>query len=178
MVTMETYPIEIGGVTRHVPLHEPFPGVRLPLVEFLGDIEFVRAVASELTNRVPEDTDLIVTAETSPIPLAHELAAARDLSYIVVRKRRRPYMVDPLIQEVESLTLGAGEVLWLDRRYTERTLNKNVVLVMDVVASGGTMQALERLVHRAGGRVTKRLAGFHQGNGAEGIETVAELPML
>jgi len=178
MVTMETYPIEIGGVTRHVPLHEPFPGVRLPLVEFLGDIEFVRAVARELVDKMPEDTDLVVTAETSPIPLAHELAAARDLNYIVVRKRRRPYMVDPLIQEVESLTLGAGEVLWLDRRYTERILNKNVVLVMDVVASGGTMRALERLVNRAGGRVTKRLAGFHQGEGAEGIETVAELPML
>ncbi len=178
MVTMETYPIEIGGVTRHVPLHEPFPGVRIPLVDFLGDIEFVRAVTSELEPKMPSGADLIVTVETSSIPLAHELAASRDLNYIVVRKRRRPYMVDPIIQEVESLTLGAGEVLWLDRRYTERILNKNVVLVMDVVASGGTMRALERVVNRAGGKVAARMAGFHQGNGAEGIATAAELPLL
>ncbi len=178
MVTMETYPIQIGGVTRHVPLHEPFPGVRIPLVDFLGDIEFVRAVTSELEPSMPSDTDLIVTVETSSIPLAHEMAAARDLRYIVVRKRRRPYMVDPIIQEVESLTLGAGEVLWLDRHYAELVLNKNVVLVMDVVASGGTMRALERVVNRAGGKVAACLAGFHQGDGAKGIKTAAELPLL
>lgn len=34
---METYPITVGGVTRHVPLIEPLPGRRIPLVEFLGD---------------------------------------------------------------------------------------------------------------------------------------------
>lgn len=178
MMTMETYPIEIGGVTRRVPLHEPFPGVRIPLVDFLGDIEFVKAVSSELEPLLPKEVDLIVTVETSSIPLAHELAEARGLNYVVVRKRRRPYMIDPIIQEVESLTLGAGEVLWLDHRYTERILNKDIVLVMDVVASGGTMRALERVVHRAGGRVAARLAGFHQGNGAEGILTAGELPAL
>jgi len=176
--TMETYPIQIGSVTRRVPLHEPFPGVRIPLVDFLGDVEFVRAVAQELLPKLPEDADLLVTAETSSIPLTHELASARELDYIVARKRRRPYMVDPIIQEVESLTLGAVEVLWLDRRYAERLLNKNVVLVMDVVASGGTMKALEKMVNRAGGRVIGRMAGFHQGEPELDITTVAELPQL
>ncbi|WP_457638137.1 adenine phosphoribosyltransferase [Oceanithermus sp.] len=175
---METYPIQIGSVTRRVPLHEPFPGVRIPLVDFLGDVEFVRAVAEELLPKLPADADLLVTAETSSIPLAHELASARGLDYIVARKRRRPYMVDPIIQEVESLTLGTVEVLWLDRRYAERMLNKNIVLVMDVVASGGTMKALERMVHRAGGRVIARMAGFHQGESDLEITTVAELPQL
>jgi len=178
METMETYPIQIGSVTRRVPLHEPFPGVRIPVVDFLGDVEFVRAVAQELLPKLPEDADLLVTAETSSIPLTHELASSRGVDYVVARKRRRPYMVDPIIQEVESLTLGAGEVLWLDRRYVEKLLNKNVVLVMDVVASGGTMKALEKMVNRAGGRVIARMAGFHQGESDLDITTVAELPQL
>ena len=178
METMETYPIQIGSVTRRVPLHEPFPGVRIPLVNFLGDVEFVRAVANELLPKLPEATEILMTAETSSIPLTHELAAARGFDYLVARKRRRPYMVDPIIQEVESLTLGAGEVLWLDRRHAEQLLNKNVTLVMDVVASGGTMKALEHMVNRAGGKVVGRLAGFHQGETPLDIVTVAELPQL
>jgi adenine phosphoribosyltransferase len=178
METMETYPIQIGSVTRRVPLHEPFPGVRIPLVDFLGDVEFGRAVAREILPKMPEDADLLLTCETSSIPLTHELASARELDYIVARKRRRPYMIDPIIQAVEALTLGAVEVLWLDRRYAEKILNKNVVLVMDVVASGGTMKALEKMVNRAGGRVVSRLAGFHQGETDLEISTVAELPQL
>ncbi len=178
MNNMETYPIQVGSVTRRVPLHEPFPGVRIPLVDFLGDVEFVKAVAKELSPKVPAGVDVFVTAETSSIPLTHELASAHELNYIVARKRRRPYMENPIIQEVESLTLGAVEVLWLDHRYVERILNKNVALVMDVVASGGTMRALERMVQRAGGKVVARLAGFHQGNSSEGLISVGELPQL
>ncbi len=37
---METYPITIGGVTRHVPLIEPLPGRRIPLVEFWGTLSW------------------------------------------------------------------------------------------------------------------------------------------
>jgi adenine phosphoribosyltransferase len=33
---METYPITIGGVTRHVPLIEPLPGRRIPWWSFWG----------------------------------------------------------------------------------------------------------------------------------------------
>jgi len=178
MKTMETYPIQVGSVTRRVPLHEPFPGVRIPLVDFLGDVEFIRAVAQELLPKLPEEAEILMTAETSSIPLTHEMASAHEMDYIVARKRRRPYMMDPIIQEVESLTLGAGEVLWLDRRHAERLLNKSVVLVMDVVASGGTMKALERMVNRAGGKVVGRMAGFYQGEYNLDIVTVGELPQL
>lgn len=45
---METYPITIGKFTRHVPLIEPLPGTRIPLVELLGDVEFVNAAADAL----------------------------------------------------------------------------------------------------------------------------------
>ncbi len=71
---METYPIAIGGVTRHVPLIEPLPGRRIPLVEFLGDPELVRAAAWALKPLVPSDTEILFTTETSPIPLTHVLA--------------------------------------------------------------------------------------------------------
>ncbi|MGC8875503.1 adenine phosphoribosyltransferase [Thermus sp.] len=175
---METYPIAIGGITRHVPLIEPLPGRRIPLVEFLGDPELTRAAALALKPLVPSDTEILFTTETSPIPLTHVLAEALGLPYVVARRRRRPYMEDPIIQEVQTLTLGVGEVLWLDRRFAEKLLNQKVTLVSDVVASGETMKAMERMVVRAGGHVVGRIAAFRQGNPSLEVATVAELPVL
>lgn len=70
--------------------------------------------------------------------------------YVVVRRKRRPYMQDPIIQEVESLTLGVTETLWLDSRMAEKLMGQNVALVFDVVSSGGTMNALEKVAQRPG----------------------------
>ncbi|WP_117237458.1 type I phosphoribosyltransferase [Thermus sediminis] len=175
---METYPVSIGGVTRHVPLIEPLPGRRIPLVEFLGDPELVRAAAQALSPLVPRETELLFTTETSPIPLTHVLAEEMGLPYVVARRRRRPYMEDPIIQEVETLTLGVGEVLWLDRRFAEKLLNQRVTLVSDVVSSGETMKAMARMVLRTGGQVVACIAAFRQGNPSLEVATVAELPVL
>jgi len=69
-------------------------------------------------------------------------------------------------------------VLWLDRRFAEKLLNQRVVLVSDVVASGETMRAMEKMVLRAGGHVVARLAVFRQGTPGLAVDTVAELPVL
>ncbi len=87
-------------------------------------------------------------------------------------------MEDPIIQEVQTLTLGVGEVLWLDRRFAEKLLNQKVTLVSDVVSSGETMKAMEKMVVRAGGQVVGRIAAFRQGNPSLEVATVAELPVL
>ncbi len=180
MTTLETYPITVGNVTRHVPLVETLPGMRIPLVEFLGDTELVEEAARLLAEKVPEEAELLFSLECSPVPLVHRLAQMTELPYVIARKRRRAYMEDPLIQEVPSLTLGASDTLWLDRRWAERIMNRKVALVMDVVSSGGTMKALDRLVQRAGGSVVGRLAVFQQGkrefNGE--VTYLYEIPIL
>ena len=140
--------------------------------------EFTRAAAEALRPLVPKEAEILFTTETSPIPLTHVLAEALGLPYVVARRRRRPYMEDPIIQEVQTLTLGVGEVLWLDRRFAEKLLNQRVVLVSDVVASGETMRAMEKMVLRAGGHVVARLAVFRQGTPGLAVDTVAELPVL
>ena len=180
MTALETYPIQVGQVTRHVPLVETLPGMKIPLIEFLGDAELTREAARLLAPKLPEETEYLVTTECSPVPLVHTLAEETDRGYVVARKRRRAYMDDPLIQEVPSLTLGSSETLWLDRRWAERLLNKKVALVSDVVSTGGTMKALEKLVTKAGGHVVARLAVFQQGEPREDYEVTAlyQLPIL
>ncbi|AWR87601.1 phosphoribosyltransferase family protein [Meiothermus taiwanensis] len=175
---METYPITIGKITRHVPVVETLPGVHIPLVEIMGDVELVQAAAEGLVKHLPPETDALLTLETSPIVLAHTMSAICGKPYVVVRRKRRPYMQDPIIQEVESLTLGVTETLWLDSRMAEKLMGQNVALVFDVVSSGGTMNALEKVAQKAGANVVARLAAFHQGNSKLPITFLSEIPIL
>jgi adenine phosphoribosyltransferase len=175
---METYPITIGKITRHVPVVETLPGVHIPLVEIMGDVDLVQAAAEGLLKHLPPETDALLTLETSPIVLAHSISALCGKPYVVVRRKRRPYMQDPIIQEVESLTLGVSETLWLDSRMAEKLMGQNVALVFDVVSSGGTMNALEKVAKKAGANVVARLAAFHQGNSKLPITFLSEIPIL
>ena len=174
----ETFEVTLGGVRRALPLVRPTPNTRLPLVEFLGDAELTRAAALEVQERLPANTELIFTCETSSIVLAHVLSELTGLPYEVARKRRRPYMVRPLIQEVASMTLGVGETLWLSASHAERMAGKRVAVLLDVVSSGGTVLALERLVARAGATTCGRLAVFSQGKPSIDVVTVQELPII
>jgi adenine phosphoribosyltransferase len=175
---METYPITIGKITRHVPVVETLPGMHIPLVEIMGDVDLVQAAAEGLLKHLPPETDALLTLETSPIVLAHSISALCGKPYVVVRRKRRPYMQDPIIQEVESLTLGVSETLWLDSRMAEKLMGQNVALVFDVVSSGGTMMALEKVAKKAGANVVARLAAFHQGNSKLPVTFLSEIPIL
>ena len=176
--TPETFTLSIGKVTREVPLVRLASNRRLPLVEFLGDPQLSQAAARELQKLLPDNAEMLFTCETSSIPLVHDLAQLSNLGYEVARKRRRPYMNDPLIQEVASMTLGVGETLWLDSARSANLKGKNVVIVLDVVASGGTIQALEKLVTRSGGKVCARIAAFSQGKPKLELLVAQELPIF
>jgi adenine phosphoribosyltransferase len=174
----ETYTLTLGHLTRELPFVRPTPNTRLPLMEFLGDTELTQVACEEMQKLLPTDTEVLFTCETSSIVLVHKLSELTGLRYEVARKRRRSYMNSPLIQEVASMTLGVGETLWLDGHHAARLKGKKVTVVLDVVSSGGTITALERLVTRSGGIVAGHIAAFSQGKPKIDIKTLGELPII
>jgi adenine phosphoribosyltransferase len=97
MTQRETYSIEIAGIHRELPLFEIKPGLRIAILNILGDTELVQACARELAEKVTDvDYDLLVTAEAKSIPLAHALSVETKKPYIVLRKTYKPYMGDAL----------------------------------------------------------------------------------
>jgi adenine phosphoribosyltransferase len=177
-VPTETFTLTIGDLTRELPLVRPTPTTRLPLVEFLGDTQLAQAAAKATVALIPSGTDVLFTCETSSIPYVHSLAELMNLPYEVARKRRRPYMNDPIIQDVQSMTLGVGETLWLDLRHAANLRGKNVTIVLDVVASGGTVSSLEKMILRAGGKPHGRVAAFSHGLPKIDIIVMQELPII
>lgn len=172
-----TYPLRIGNIVRQLPIIQVSPTRRIPLIELLGDFELTNALADELIKLIPAETELIFTVETSGVALGHAVAERMNLPYKVARKHRHIYMQNPLIQEVESLTLGVHDTLWLDSRHAEAVKGKKTIILVDVAVSGSTHASLARLVDRAGGKILGFFAGFVQGNPATPVVSVGQLPV-
>jgi adenine phosphoribosyltransferase len=174
MTDRETYKVDVAGVTRELPLFEVAPGVRIAILNILGDTELVQAAAGALSDEIRElDADVLVTAETKSIPLVHELSARLGLPYVVLRKQYRPYMGDALAVETHSITTGAPQTLYLDEKDRDLLDGKRVILVDDVISTGSTLEAMRKVVEEACGTTVAETAVFTEGDKAKWADIIA-----
>ncbi len=174
MTDRETYPVEIDGVRRDLPLFEVAPGVRIAILNILGDTELVRAAARALAERLGDaNAEIFVTAETKSIPLVHELSSVTGTPYVVLRKQYRPYMGDALEFETHSITTGRPQTLYLDEKDRDALRAMRVLVVDDVISTGSTLDAMRQVVAAAEGSVVAEAAIFTEGDRAQWQEIVA-----
>ena len=173
-MTQESYAVEIAGIKRELPLMEIKPGVRIAILNILGDAEFVNAVSRELAKKLAGmPIDVLVTAEAKSIPLAHALSTEMNLPYAVLRKTHKPYMGDALQSETLSITTGKPQTLFLDERDRRRVAGKRVAIVDDVISTGSTLQGMRLIMDKAGAEVTAEAAIFTEGDRAQWYDIVA-----
>lgn len=176
-----TYPVDVGDVHRELPLFEVAPGVRIAVLNILGDTALVKAAAEELADDLRRlDPQVLVTAETKSIPLVHELSSLLDLPYVVLRKHYRTYMGDALAVETNSITTGAKQTLYLDEKDRAALSGRRVVIVDDVISTGSTVEAMREATDRAGGRLVGEAAIFTEGDGDrwKDVISVGHLPVF
>src|SRR5574341_126114 len=122
MPQRETYAVEVAGIKRELRLFEIKPGLKIAILNILGDTEFVQACARELAVKLKDKAyDVLVTAEAKAIPLAHALSVEAQKPYVVLRKAYKPYMGDALKAETLSITTGQPQILILDEKDRERS---------------------------------------------------------
>jgi adenine phosphoribosyltransferase len=171
----ETFPVTVAGVKRDLRLFEIKPGVRIAILNILGDTELVEAVSKELAARLSEyRPDVLVTAEAKSIPLAHSLSVhMNNLPYVVLRKSYKPYMGDALQSETLSITTGAPQTLFLDEKDRALVDGKRVVILDDVISTGSTLQGMRLILNKAGAEVVAEAAIFTEGDRATWTNIVA-----
>ena len=144
-------------------------------------VELTVACARDLLKKVPE-FDVIVTAESKGIPLAYEMArqAGNGMKYIVARKMPKLYMKDPISVDVRSITTAADQKLWLDKNEADYISGKKVLIVDDVISTGESLIALEKLVDFAGGNIVGQATVLAEGDAAkrDDIIFLEELPLF
>jgi adenine phosphoribosyltransferase len=168
MTTRPTYPIDIAGVHRELSLFEIKPGLRIAILNILGDTELVQASARELAKKISDlDFDVFLTAETKSIPLAHAISVEMDKPYIVLRKSYKPYMGDAFKVETLSITTGEPQTLFLDEKDRVLVQNRKVMIIDDVISTGSTLQGMRLLMEKAGGVIVAEAAIFTEGERAK-----------
>ncbi len=173
-VERETYTVEVAGVRRDLRLFEVAPGVRIAIVNILGDTELVQAVTRQLAERLRGlDADVLVTAEAKSIPLIYALAAEMGLDWVVLRKSYKPYMGETLKAETLSITTGEHQTLYLDEKDIDLINGRRIILVDDVISTGSTLQGMQLVVNKAGGEIVAQAAIFTEGERAKWQNVIA-----
>lgn len=164
---MKTYSIEVAGVKRELPVIKINDGLSIASFVILGDTEIVCAAAGEIVKRLPE-VDFLVTAEAKGIPLAFEISRLLKMKkYIVARKSIKPYMDSPIVDEVVSITTQKKQMLVLDEQDALEIKGKRVAIIDDVISTGESLSAIERLVEAAGGNIASKAAILAEGDAAD-----------
>ena len=161
---MKTYTLHVAGLTRELPIIKLSYDLSIASFVILGDTEIVRKTAPIIAKKLPE-VDFIITAEAKGIPLAYEISKILNLNeYIVARKSVKAYMEEPIEVEVNSITTTNSQKLYLNNQDARKIKEKKVALVDDVISTGQSLKALERLVEKAGGNVVAKAAILAEGD--------------
>ncbi|MDD6984038.1 MAG: phosphoribosyltransferase family protein [Eubacteriales bacterium] len=161
---MKTYPINIAGLHRELPICPVTDSLSIGAFVIFGDPELTTAAAKALLDLAPE-YDYIITAEAKGIPLAHEMARlAGNQKYFVARKKAKAYMTGVFEVKLHSITTQGEQSLFLDKAEADLIKGSRILIVDDVISTGESLRAVEELVNAAGGIIVGKLAVLAEGD--------------
>lgn len=177
---MNTYTLKVAGLTRELPLCSVSDKLDIAAFIMFGDVELTVNCARELAKIAPEH-DVLITAEAKGIPLAYEMARQlNENKYLIARKGPKVYMRDPISVEDKSITTAKVQKLFIGRDDADYMKGKRVLIVDDVISTGGSLNAIETLVKKSGGIIAGRMAVLAEGEAKDrkDIKYLAPLPLF
>lgn len=127
------------------------------------DPALLREVTGEILARADLDVDKVLTVEAMGIPLATSVSLATGIPLVVVRKRR--YGLPGEVEIGQQTGYSKGSLYVNDLRAGDR-----VLLVDDVISTGGTLEPLLRALHEMGVVVKDVVIAIEKGEGRARLE--------
>lgn len=144
----KTYTLHVAGLTRELPICKINDHLDIAAFIMFSDVELTIACAKALLEKCP-DFDVILTAEAKGIPLAYEMSRQSGKQWIPARKGVKGYMADPVIVEDQSITTAGKQTLVIDKKDLDYMNGKRILVVDDVISTGGSLHALDALAAAA-----------------------------
>ena len=162
-----TYEMHVAGLTRRLPLCPISDTLMIGAFVIFGDVELTCACARELLKIAPE-FDYMVAPEAKAIPLVHEMARQSGRNeYFLVRKKKKAYMNGVFEAVDRSITTEGEQKLYMDGADAAKIRGRRILILDDVISTGGSLAAVESLVDQAGGQVAGRMAILAEGDAAK-----------
>ena len=160
------YPMTVAGVKRDLPLCKINDNLTIAAFVIFGDVELTCACARELLKKAPE-FDYMVAPEAKAIPLIHEMARQSGRNeYFLVRKKKKAYMNGVFETVDKSITTEGEQKLYMDGADAAKMKGKRILILDDVISTGGSISAVENLVEQTGGKVVGKMAILAEGDAA------------
>ncbi len=174
-----SYKITIAGCERELEMFAVNEKLDIAAFILFNDIEITEKSAQALLELCPEH-DVVLTAEAKSIPLAYECARQGCGEYVVARKGLKVYMRNPVSVTVKSITTANQQTLHLGQREVAAIRGKRVLILDDVISTGESLKAMEKLVEAAGGITVGKAAVLAEGDAAdrEDIIYLEKLPLF
>ncbi len=160
---MKTYSINIAGVKRELEMFPVNDKVDIAAFIMFGDVEVTVKAAEALLKKCPEH-DVVVSAEAKGIPLCYEMAKQGCGEYVIARKSVKVYMRNPVGVEVNSITTSEVQRLFLGESDVEFLKGKRVLIVDDVISTGESLAALEKLIEKTEAKIVGKAAVLAEGD--------------
>ncbi len=174
------YRINVAGVERDLPLCPISDKLNIGAFILFGDVELTEKCAEALYEKAPEH-DVMITAESKGIPLIHAMCRISGKNrYVLARKSVKLYMRDVVKCETQSITTAAAQTLYINGDDAEFMRGKRVLIVDDVISTGGSLASLENLVLQSGGEIVGKMAILAEGDAIDrkDITYLAPLPLF
>lgn len=162
----ETYTLKVAGLTRELTICKVNEHMDIAAFILLGDAELTVAAAAALLEKCPE-FDVLLTAEAKGIPLAHEMSRQSGKPYVCARKGVKLYMKEPVIVEDQSITTEGKQRLVVDKKELDGMAGKRVLVVDDVISTGGSLKALDALAEQTHCNIVGQAAVLAEGDAAK-----------
>lgn len=161
------YKLKVAGIERDLPLCPINDKLYIGAFILFGDVELTERCAKELYEKAPEH-DVMITAESKGIPLIYEMCRISGKNrYVLARKSVKLYMKNVVACETKSITTGAMQTLYIDGDDASYLRGKRVLIVDDVISTGGSLASLENLVLQSGGEIVGKMAILAEGDATE-----------
>lgn len=174
------YRMKVAGVERDLPLCPIGENLNIGAFVLFGDVELTEKCAEALMERAPEH-DVMITAESKGIPLIHAMCRLSGKNrYVLARKSVKLYMKNVIKCVTKSITTAQDQVLYVDGDDAEYMKGKRVLIVDDVISTGGSLLSLENLVLQSGGEIVGKMTILAEGDaaGRKDIIYLEELPLF
>ncbi len=176
------YNLDLEGRTEVLDIAKVKDGLHIASFVLLGNSNLTNYCAKLLGDKIKDvDYDYIVCPEAKVLPLAQSICTyLGEKDFVVFRKDVKAYMLNPIKTVVKSITTKNEQTMVVDGRDADKIRGKKVLLIDDVVSTGGTFKAMEELIDEIGCEVVGYAAVLKESSDfeAENLFYIQDLPLF